>query len=237
MYRLVFIFALAAVGSCGSADYAHAQLFGRRGHCSTGHCFTPHVAHAPAIVKAPDHIQTFVFNNVANPLSLDPRGDTLYGVSRALEYNSPSSALYLDIARRSLDVASEMGGNARGVDADILEAMKVEARGRAVSEAFRALREDTTTTSTSSTTRITLKNGLPVFEEAPLPRGLDSISCLKCHAPGASAAAKFVIDDTYNLDKHMQAEAAIASGAMPPKANLSDVEKAQVRLQLSRLVP
>lgn len=234
MNTIIFKFAVAMACVMITPTLSSAQIF-RRG-CSTGHCFTP-VHHAPAIVKAPDHIQTFVFNNVANPVSLDPRGDTLYGVSRALEYNSPSSALYLDIARRSLDVASEMGGNARGVDADILEAMKVEARGRAVSEAFRALREDTTTTSTSSTTRITLKNGLPVFEEAPLPRGLDSISCLKCHAPGASAAAKFVIDDTFDFRRYLQAKDAVESGRMPPKVALPEDEKAKVVWQLGKLVP
>lgn len=213
---------------------ANAQLFRRS--CSTGHCFTPHVA--PTIVRAPDNLQTFIFNNISPPLSLDPRGDTIYGVSRALEYNSPNGALYLDQARRALEVSSEFTAAARGVDSEILQAASIDAQGRAVEAAFRALRPDVTARSTSTTTRITLKNGIPVFEEEPQPRGaVGGISCLKCHAVGGSAAEKFVIDDTYDLKQHMKAEAAINAGTMPPKSILSEAEKAQVRLQLGKLVP
>lgn len=236
-HKLFCAIVIAFVELFATAELSHAQIFGRRG-CSSGTCYTPPVYHAPAVVKSPDFVQTFVFNNIAPPGDLSPRGDTLYGVSRALEYNSPSSALYLDIARRSLEVASEMGGNARGVDAEILQAASIDAQGRAVEAAFRALKPDVAARSTSTTTRITLKNGLPVFEEEPQPRAaFGGVTCLKCHAPDGSAAAKFVIDDTYDLAKHMKAEAAIESGVMPPKSNLTPAEKASLRLQLGRLVP
>lgn len=218
-----------------AASQAHAQLFGRRG-CSTGHCFTPHVA--PTVVKSPDFVQTFVFNNIAPPGDLSPRGLTTYGVARALEYNSPNSALYLDNARRALEVSSEFTSAARGVDADILAAATVDAQGRAVEAAFRALKPDVTATARSTTTTIRLRNGIPEFtdEAAPVARGA-GFSCLNCHAAGASNADKFVIDDTFTLEKWQQAEDAINAGRMPPKSALTPAEKAAVKLKLGKLVP
>jgi len=217
---------------------ANAQLF-RRG--STGHCAPvvhAKVVHAdPVIVRQQDTIQNFIFSNVANPVSLDPRGDTLYSVSRALEYNSPNSALYLDNARRALEVSSEFTGAARGIDSEILQAASIDARGRAVEAAFRALKEEPTGIG-SRTTRITLKNGLPVFDEEPQPRAaLGGISCLKCHGPDGSAAAKFVIDDSFSEAAFSRAKAAIDDGSMPPKQALSEAEKVRELLRLSRLVP
>jgi hypothetical protein len=218
--QIVFSWFIAMAAVMIFPPLANAQLFGRRG-CSTGHCFVPQVHHAPAVVESPDFVQTFVFNNIAPPGDLSARGDTLYGVARALEYNSPNSALYLDNAKRALEVSSEFTSAARGVDSEILQAATIDAQGRAVEAAFRALKPDVTATARSTTTTIRLRNG----------------SCLKCHAPDGSAAERFVIDDTYDLAKHMKAEAAIESGAMPPKSNLSPAEKATIRLQLGKLVP
>lgn len=237
MNRLIFMLAVIAAGVMLVPPLAHGQ---RRFGCSGG-CYTPVVHHAP-VVRNIEYPQTFIFNNIAPPGDLSPRGLTTYGVSRALEYNAPSSALYLDIARRSLEVASEMGGNARGVDADILQAASIDAQGRAVEAAFRALKPDVTARSTSTTTKITLRNGIPVFEDVQpeaqaVPRDLSGNICLKCHAVGGSAAAKFVIDDTFTFAKYQKAKAAVESGSMPPKAALTDAEKDAVVLKLGKLVP
>lgn len=222
---------LMACNRCG--------IFGRG--CRFAHA--PVVHHAPAaIVKAPDSIQNFVFNNIAPPGDLSPRGDTVYGVARALEYNSPNSALYLDNARRALEFAGETTISARTIDSLTLDAAQVDARGRAVEAAFRALAPDGAAVTRSTTTRVTIRNGLPVIDEQPDPqpvaRGLGGqISCLKCHAVDGSAAEKFVIDDTFDLNQFTRARAAIDSGDMPPKSRLTEAEKARELLRLGRLVP
>lgn len=201
------------------------------------------VHHAPAaIVKAPDTIQNFVFNNIAPPGDLSPRGDTVYGVARALEYNTPNSALYLDNVRRALEFAGESTVSARTIDSLTLDAAQVDARGRAVEAAFRALAPDGAAVTRSTTTRVTIKNGIPQIDdlpnEQPVPRGFaGGISCLKCHAVDGSASKRFVIDDTFDLDQMGRAKAAIESGDMPPKSNLTEAEKLRLVLQLGRLVP
>ncbi len=220
-----------------------ASACGRCGIFGRGCRFAAPVVHhaAPAIVKAPDTIQNFVFNNIAPPGDLAPRGTTVYGLSRALEYNAPNSALYLDNARRALEFAGDTTVSARTIDTLTLDAAAVDARGRAVEAAFRSLAPDSAAISRSTTTRVTIRNGLPVIEDnpplaAPLPRNFGGLTCLKCHAVDGSAAAKFVIDDTFDLQKFMSAEAAINDGRMPPKATLSEAEKASIRVQLGKLV-
>lgn len=230
-----------------TAELSQAQIFGRRSGCSTGHCYVPPVVHhvpvvhhEPALVKAPDLIQTFVFNNIAPPGDLSPRGTTIYGVSRALEYNSPSSALYLDNTRRALEVASEFTSAARGVDSEILAAASIDAQGRAVEAAFRALKPDVTARSTTTTIR--LRNGFPVFEEEPqaVPRGaVGGFTCLKCHAAdsgNAGALARYKLDGPLSLEQYAKGKAAIEAGTMPPKTALAPIEKDRLVLQLGKLV-
>lgn len=196
------------------------------------------VHHAPAVVKAPDTIQNFVFNNIAPPGDLSPRGETVYGVARALEYNSPNSALYLDNVRRALEFAGESTVSARTIDSLTLDAAQVDARGRAVEAAFRALAPADGSVTRSTTTRVTIKNGIPQIDEEPQPVARSGqMSCLKCHAVDGSAAKRFVIDDTFDIDQMARAKAAIESGDMPPKSNLTEAEKLRLVLQLGRLVP
>jgi hypothetical protein len=88
-----------------------AQPCGKCGVFGRGCRYSAPVYHAkpyvaPVVVKAPDNISTFIFNNVADPGFLAARSDTVYGVSRALEYSAPSSALYLDNTRRLIETAS-----------------------------------------------------------------------------------------------------------------------------------
>lgn len=217
-----------ACGRCGR--------FGRSCH------FAAPVHHvAPAIVKAPDTIQNFIFNNIAPPGDLAPRGETVYGVARALQYNSPDSSLYLDNARRALEFAGETTVSARTIDSLTLDAAQVDARGRAVEAAFRALAPEGATVARSTTTRVTIKNGIPQFDELPanpVPRAaFGGLTCLRCHAVDGPAAAKFVIDDTFDEDQFTRAKAAIDAGTMPPKSNLSEAEKTREVLKLGRLVP
>lgn len=217
-------------GRCG--------LFGNK--CRfVNHAPVHHVA--PVVAKAADFNQNIIFNNIQPPGDLAPRGTTVYGLSRALEYNAPNSALYLDNARRALEFAGDTTVSARTIDTLTLDAAAVDARGRAVEAAFRSLAPDSAAISRSTTTRVTIRNGLPVIEDnpplaAPLPRNFGGLTCLKCHAVDGSAAAKFVIDDTFDLQKFMSAEAAINDGRMPPKATLSKAEKASIRVQLGKLV-
>jgi len=231
MNRVIFSFVIAALGIFPPA--ANAQIF-RRG-CNTCYAAPKVFHHAPAVVKQPDFLQTFVFNNISPPGDLSPRGDTVYGVSRALEYNSPNSALYLDNARRALEVSSEFTSAARGVDADILAAATVDAQGRAVEAAFRALKPDITARSTTTTIR--LRNGIPEFtEETPVARG--GFSCAKCHTGDGAGAKRYSLDGPLTLEKYLQGKEAIESGSMPPKPAppLSESEKAIAVLRLGRLV-
>jgi hypothetical protein len=226
--ELVATAELSACNRCG--------IFGRG--CRFAHA---PVHHAPAaIVKAPDTIQNFVFNNIAPPGDLSPRGETVYGVARALEYNSPNSALYLDNVRRALEFAGESTISARTIDSLTLDAAQVDARGRAVEAAFRSLAPDSSSVTRSTSTRVTIKNGIPQIDDEPaaVPRGaIGGISCMKCHAADGSAAKRFVIDDTFDIDQMAKAKAAIESGDMPPKSNLTEAEKLRLVLQLGRLVP
>ena len=225
---LVLVPASFGCGRCGR--------FGRA--CSFAHA---PVHHAPVeVVKAPDILQTIIFNNIAPPGDLSPRGDTVYGVARALEYNSPNSALYLDNVRRALEFAGESTASARTIDTLTLDAAQVDARGRAVEAAFRALAPADGSVTRSTTTRVTIKNGIPQIDDlpadpAPVARG--GISCLKCHAVDGSASKRFVIDDTFDIDQMVRAKAAIESGDMPPKSALTEAEKLRLVLQLGRLVP
>lgn len=246
---LLFLFVLLVIvpasfgcGRCG--------IFGRGCRFAAPVHHAP-VHHAAPVIKAPDTIQNFVFNNIAPPGDLAPRGATVYGLSRALEYNAPNSALYLDNARRALEFAGDTTVSARTIDTLTLDAAAVDARGRAVEAAFRSLAPDSAAVTRSTTTRVTIKNGFPVIDElSPLPRNLKgdaehapitrhdaTISCLKCHAVDGPAASKFVIDDTFDEVKFTRAKAAIDAGTMPPKTNLSEAERARELLKLGRLVP
>lgn len=202
------------------------------------------VHHAPVVVKEVvqrDVIQNLIFNNIAPIGDLAPRGDTVYGVSRALEFVAPNSALYLDNAKRSLEVSSEFTAAARGLDSEILDVERTNARGRAVEAAFRALRDETTTTR-STTTKITLRNGIPVFDEPlpaepePVARGV-GLTCARCHTGDGDGAKKFLMDGPLTLQQFVRAKAAVDAGDMPPKSNLTEAEKALEVLKLSRLVP
>jgi hypothetical protein len=233
------LFAIANVAdACGKCG-----IFGRGCRYSAPVYHTP-VYKAPHVVKEVvqrDVIQNLIFNNIAPPGDLSPRGDTVYGVSRALEYSAPSSALYLDNTRRLIETASEFTAAARGLDADILDVEKTNARGRAVEAAFRALREETSTTR-STTTRITLRNGVPVFEEEvppqpiPQPRAFAGFNCATCHGPEGKAAKAFLMDGPLSLDDFARAKEAVESGTMPPKANLSESEKLSLVAKLGGLV-
>lgn len=237
LFAWLFIFAAILAPA-----FAQAQIF-RRGGCFNGHCAPVH--HSKEIVReviqAPDTIQTFVFNNISPPGDLAPRGQTVYGVSRALEYNSPNSALYLDNTRRALEVASEFTSAARGLDGEILQAASIDARGRAVEAAFRALSTETLQ-SRSTSYRVTLKNGLPVIDELPQEPAPGRLAltagtgCAKCHTGDGEGAKKFSLDRPLTLEDFARGEAAINSGAMPPKSNLSKIEKSMEVLKLSRLV-
>jgi mono/diheme cytochrome c family protein len=201
------------------------------------------VYHAPAVVKEVvqrDVIQNLIFNNIAPPGDLSPRGDTVYGVSRALEYSAPSSALYLDNTRRLIETASEFTAAARGLDSEILDVEKTNARGRAVEAAFRALRDETSTTR-STTTRITLRNGVPVFEEEvpaePIqPRAFAGFNCATCHGPEGKAAKAFLLDGPLSLDDFARAKEAVEAGTMPPKSNLTESERLSLVAKLGGLV-
>lgn len=227
------LFAAAELSACGRCG-----IFGRG--CRHAPVHHAPVFHAP-IVKAPDVLQTIIFNNISPPGDLSPRGDTVYGLSRALEYNSPNSSLYLDNARRALEFAGETTVSARTIDTLTLDAASIDARGRAVEAAFRQLAPDSASVSRSSTTRVTIKNGLPQIDELPqdqpIARDIGGNVCMKCHAVDGSASKRFVIDDTFDMEQMAKAKASIESGDMPPKSNLTEAEKLRLVLQLGRLVP
>jgi hypothetical protein len=239
---VIVFFELFAITS--SADACNrCGIFGR------GCRYVAPVYHAP-VYKAPhvvkevvqrDVIQNLIFNNISPIGDLSPRGDTVYGVSRALEYSAPSSALYLDNTRRLIETASEFTAAARGLDSEILDVEKTNARGRAVEAAFRALRDETETTR-SSTTRITLRNGIPVFEEEvpaepiPQPRAFAGFNCATCHGPEGKAAKTFLMDGPLSLDDFARAKEAVESGKMPPKSNLTEAEKLSLVAKLGAQV-
>jgi hypothetical protein len=239
-----FVFGMAVFGCTPTASACgKCGIFGR-GCRYVAPTYHAPVYHAPAVVKEVvqrDVIQNLIFNNISPIGDLSPRGDTVYGVSRALEYSAPSSALYLDNTRRLIETASEFTAAARGLDSEILEVEKTNARGRAVEAAFRALREETSTTR-STTTRITLRNGVPVFEEEvpaepiPQPRAFAGLNCATCHGPEGKAAKAFLMDGPLTLEQFARAKEAVESGAMPPKSNLTDAEKLSLVAKLGAQV-
>ncbi|WP_145085561.1 hypothetical protein [Anatilimnocola aggregata] len=87
-------------------------------------------------------VQNFIFNKIAPAGDLAPKAPTVYGLARALEYYAPNSALYLDNARRALEVSSEFTSSAHGLDGEMLQAATIDAQGRAVEAACRAVRPD-----------------------------------------------------------------------------------------------
>lgn len=234
----VFIAMSLAAGPAWSCN--RCGRFGRS--CVSHH--VPHVEKA-VVVQQPDSIQNFVFNNIAPPGDLSPRGATVYGLSRALEYNSPNPALYLDNAKRSLEVSSEFTAAARGLDSEILQAASIDARGRAVEAAFRALQSQETRGIRATGYRVTIKNGLPEFgempEEAPQPRAAigAGLTCLKCHNKEAAHAPEGIVIDggAISLEQFALYSRMVNAGTMPPKSNLTEAERAAEVLKLSRLVP
>lgn len=232
---MLFTF-LADASACGRCG-----IFGRGCRFAASAHHVPHVA-AKEVVQR-DVIQNLIFNNIAPPGDLAPRGTTVYGLSRALEFNAPNSALYLDNARRSLEVSSEFTSAARGLDSEILDVERTNARGRAVEAAFRALREDTTETTRSTTTTIRLRNGVPVFDEQdelpPVPRAplaVGALTCTKCHGPEGKAFKAFPMDGPITFERYLQGKAEIEAGRMPPNAGLNETQQDHAVLQLGRLV-
>jgi len=243
VFEMLLASQASACGRCG--------IFGRG--CRFAHAPVVHHA-APAIVKAPDTIQNFVFNNISPPGDLAPRGATVYGLSRALEYNAPNSALYLDNARRALEFAGDTTVSARTIDTLTLDAAAIDARGRAVEAAFRSLAPDTATATRSTTTKVTIRNGIPVIDELPtlpalpaqddpppVPRDLplrpvDNVTCMRCHGKEGVAASEFLLDGPLTLEQFAKAKDAIEAGRMPPKTNLTPAEKLSLVARFGKLV-
>lgn len=257
LFSWLFIFAALLAPA-----FAQAQIF-RRGGCFNGHC-APHVVHAAPVVKeifqAPDNLQTFIFNNIAPPGPLNPTADTVYGVSRALEWNAPNGALIHDNVRRSLDFATSATIEGRQLDSEIVRVATIDSegraageRGRAFAEAFRAFNGDPQQARGVGFEQVTLtlRNGKveaiqrldpqqlqqPVGD-APQPRlALGAgVGCAKCHTGDGEGAKKFSLDGPLSLEDFARGEAAINSGAMPPKSNLSKIERSMEVLKLGRLV-
>jgi mono/diheme cytochrome c family protein len=102
------------------------------------------------------------------------------------------------------------------------------------------LREETSTTR-STTTRITLRNGVPVFEEEvpaePIqPRAFAGFNCATCHGPEGKAAKAFLLDGPLSLDDFARAKEAVEAGTMPPKSNLTESERLSLVAKLGGLV-
>lgn len=238
-----------------AASNAHA-IFPRRFGCSGGCAPVVHHA-APVVVQQQRDILQNFFIGLA-PTQLDsPRGSTFYARDLASEVVLASDKDYLNFGTLLANGAGDALATARSVRPG-LEAIATRnadanltlAKGEAAANVIRSLSTDTS--GTAKTVVLTLRNGkVDAFQElqatpaeapvdpAPVPRGpiVGGNICLKCHAAGGSASEKFVIDDTYDLTKHMLAEDAINAGRMPPKSNLSPAEKATIRLQLGKLVP
>lgn len=233
-----------------AANQAQAQLFGRRGNCSTGYC-APHVHHAAPVVKERDFIQQIFFAAPAGYIA--PVGETTYGLARALDLIAPDANAFLNNSNNHITAASVSTSAARQVSSDVLaveslnaQERQINAKARGIVDAARALSGDFAIDQPRSLV-LTMRNG--VYESvreikpdvpadpAPVPRNFGQLTCLKCHAPEGSAATKFVIDETFDEARYDKARAAIESGAMPPKANLSEAEKSRELLKLGRLVP
>lgn len=228
---------------------ANAQLFGRRSSCSTGYC-APHVHHTAPAVKQRDFIQQIFFAAPAGYIA--PVGESVYGLSRALDLNAPDANAFLNNSNNHITAASVSTSAARQVSADTLaveslnaQERQIVAKARGAADLVRAFANEPSGDQPRSLL-LTMRNGQyeSVREIAPtlpaqdtvVPRNFGQLTCLKCHSPEGSAATKFVIDEAFDEARFAKASAAIASGAMPPKSNLSEAEKARELLRLSRLV-
>ena len=139
---LLFTF-LAEASACNRCG-----IFGR-GCRFASHAPVHHVPHVEKAVVRESAVQNFIFNNIAPTGDLAPRGDTIYGLSRALDYNAPSSALYQDNLRRLIDLGTELTVSSRDLDSNLTRALEIDAKGRAIEAGFRALASDTTSTATA----------------------------------------------------------------------------------------
>lgn len=247
-HKLFCAIVIVFVELFATAQLSQAQIFGRRG-CSSGYCAP--VYHAPAVVQQRDIIQQIFFAAPAGYIA--PVGETVIGLQRALELNAPDAKDFLNNSNNHISAASASSASARQVSSDILAVESLNAQERTIrakSQGFvdgvRALAGESTSSDQPRAVLLTLRNGVyesvreikPDAEQQPVPRAAaGGISCLKCHAVDGSAAAKFVIDDTFNFAKYQKAKAAVESGAMPPKSALSDSEKDAVVWQLGKLVP
>lgn len=228
-------------------------IFGRgcRFASHVQHHAPAHVPHVEKEIAVQDRaVQNFIFNNIAPLGDLSPRGDTSYGVSRAFEYNAPSSSLYQDNLRRLLDLGSELTVSSREIDGNLSRVLETDAKGRAFEAGMRALRVDSTEVASSRSVKVTIReDGTPDVTHFDEPQGaprardgaftLGALSCLKCHNKPAGEAPKGIVIDggPINLDQFERFKTAVDSGSMPPKANLGDSARAVEVLKLSRLVP
>jgi hypothetical protein len=227
-------------------NQADAQLF-RRGSCSTGYCGVSH--HATPVVQQRDIIQQIFFAAPAGYIA--PVGETSYGLSRALDLIAPDPNAFLNNSNAHIAAASSSSASARQVSADVLAVeqtnaieRQINAKARGIVDAARALAGDVAIDQPRSLI-LTMRNGqyesvreVKPDEPQAMPRGqVGGMVCMKCHAADGSAAAKFVIDDTFDELKMLQAKEAIDAGTMPPKARLTEAEKLRLVLQLGRLVP
>lgn len=151
-------------GKCG--------IFGR-GCRFASHAPVHHVPHVEKAVVREASVQNFVFNNIAPAGDLAPRGDTIYGLSRALDYNAPSSALYQDNLRRLIDLGTELTVSSRDLDSNLTRALEIDAKGRAIEAGFRALASDTTTETRSRSVKVTIReDGTPDITHLDEPQGV-----------------------------------------------------------------
>jgi mono/diheme cytochrome c family protein len=235
-----------------TANWASAcNRCGRFGsHCSYApKVYAAPVYHAPAVVKAPDYIQNIQFFNVAPVGDLSVRGDTLYGLSRALDFGAPDENLFLDQARRDSENARYSTETAREISSNKLKLTEIETRARSFTDAFRAFNADAAPRGGVDHIEFQLVNGVVKSVrrvepqvvaspdgDAPIPRAFAGFNCATCHGPEGKAAEAFLMDGPLSLDDFARAKEAVEAGTMPPKSSLTESERLSLVAKLGAQV-
>jgi len=206
--------------------------------------FAPVVHHAaPVVAKTPDFNQNIIFNNIAPPIDLAPRGETVYGLSRALSYNAPNSALYHDNVRRALEFSGEATGLAKALDSEfyglaatIEDGEAAATRARGFAEAFRAFQGEPKARGVGfEQVTISMKNGkvesiqrvdpLANSDQVATPRGIGgglfaTLGCTTCHSgdkpKGDLDLSGLVSNEKFQLSLQRAADPN-ENNRMPPK--------------------
>lgn len=229
---LLFTF-LAEASACNRCG-----IFGRGCRFAPAH----HVPHVEKVAVQERAVQNFIFNNIAPVGDLAPRGTTIYGLSRALDYTAPTSALYQDNLRRLIDLGTELTVSSRDIDSNLTRALEIDAKGRAIEAGFRALASDTSTETRSRSVKVTIReDGTPDITHLDEPQGIPreappsevlgqagrrepanvfwGLGCVQCHGskdPKGGVTLSGVVGDDLFKRAALRATATEDEKLMPP---------------------